>query len=81
MGGDEFLVMDASKDEAEVKAKEQAVLEYLEDYSKRISLPFVLHASMGYISSAGSEESLEMLVKQADNKMYEVKQKRKKGIL
>ena len=81
MGGDEFLVMDGSRDEAEVKAKEQAVLEYLEDYSKRISLPFVLRASMGYISSAGSNESLEMLVKQADNKMYEVKQKRKKGIL
>lgn len=81
MGGDEFLVMDASKEEAEVSAKEQAVSEYLEDYGKRISLPFVLHASMGHISSEGSEESLEILVKQADNKMYEMKQKRKKGIL
>lgn len=81
MGGDEFLVMDASKEEQAIFAKEQAVLDYLEDYSKRISCPFILNASMGHINSAGSNESLEVLVKQADNMMYEVKQKRKKGML
>ena len=81
MGGDEFLVMDGSRDEEAVIAKEQAVSSCLEDYSKRISFPFALHASMGHISSVGSKDSLELLVKQADNKMYEAKQKRKKGIL
>lgn len=81
MGGDEFLVMDASRDEQEILKKEQAVLDYLKDYGERTGFPYTLHASMGHINSAGSGESLEMLVKQADNKMYEVKQKRKKGIL
>lgn len=81
MGGDEFLVMEGSKEEQAVLEKEEAVLAYLKEYSIKNDFPFILHASMGHISSSGNRESLEVLVKQADHKMYEIKQKRKKGIL
>jgi PleD family two-component response regulator len=37
----------------------------------------VLRASVGHVNNSDAEESLEALVKRADDKMYEVKQKRK----
>lgn len=80
MGGDEFLVMDESQEEAVLLEKEKKITAYLEDYSQRLQFPFVLHASMGHISTNGSTEALELLVKQADGRMYEAKQKRKKDL-
>ena len=78
MGGDEFLVMNDSRQEEVIIDREDAITHYLEEYSRENRLPFVLHASIGHISSVGSQESLEVLVKQADDKMYEVKQRQKK---
>ena len=77
MGGDEFLVLDGSRSEEEVIQKEEAVLQYLEEYRLQEEIPVSLTASMGHICSTGSSESLEQLVKRADTKMYEIKSKRK----
>ena len=78
MGGDEFLVMDGSRTEEEVLQKEKAICQYLEQYRINENIPMPLQASMGHICSAGSNESLEVLVKKADTRMYEIKEKRKK---
>ncbi len=77
MGGDEFLVMGSLLSEEELLKKEDEVRIYLEEYSDKEELPFVLRVSMGHVCSTDSAETLEGLVKQADARMYEVKQKRK----
>ena len=77
MGGDEFLVLGGYLTEEELDTKAEEIREYLEDYSDEEGLPFVLRASVGYVNNSDAEESLEGLVKSADAKMYEVKQKRK----
>lgn len=77
MGGDEFLVIGEAMSEEELSVKEDEVRIYLEAYTEKENLPFVLRASVGHVCDEGKEESLEALVKQADAKMYEVKQKRK----
>lgn len=78
MGGDEFLVMIAGNNEQVIIEKEKAVLAYAKEYGQRKDLPFTAYASMGHISSAGSEENLDTLVRHADRKMYEVKQANKR---
>lgn len=78
MGGDEFLVIDHCETEEDVLQKENTMKDFLEIYSKRYKLPFPIRASIGHIATAHSKEPLEVLVKKADAKMYEVKQKRKK---
>jgi len=80
MGGDEFLIMDGSNREQTIIDKEQAVLDYARAYSERMGFPFTVCASMGHISSAENKESLDILVRRADQKMYEVKQERKRKI-
>lgn len=77
MGGDEFLVMKYCKSEDEVIRRIEKMTKYMDDYSARVKLPLPLKASVGYINTAHSRESLEVLVKKADAKMYEVKQKTK----
>ena len=80
MGGDEFLIMDSSRSEDEIIKKEEDFHNYLKDYSQKIYFPLELKVSMGHINSADSNESLEMLVKKADAKMYESKRRKKMGV-
>ncbi len=77
MGGDEFLVIGEALTEEELVEKEENVRIYLEEYTEKENLPFVLRASVGHVCDDSEDESLEALVKRADAKMYEVKQKRK----
>ncbi|MBR5800536.1 MAG: GGDEF domain-containing protein [Lachnospiraceae bacterium] len=77
MGGDEFLVLGGYLTDEELLHKAEEIREYLENYSDEEELPFVLRASVGHVNNSDAEESLEALVKRADDKMYEVKQKRK----
>ncbi len=77
LGGDEFLVIGSDIEEADIIKKEEEVSEFLEKYSEQKKLPFVLRASMGHVRSMENEDSLEALVNRADDKMYEIKQKRK----
>jgi GGDEF domain-containing protein len=52
---------------------------YMDEYSTKVKLPIPLKISVGYINTAHSRESLEVLVKKADTKMYEAKQKAKEN--
>lgn len=79
MGGDEFLVMKYCKSEEEVRGRVEKMVKYMDDYSIKTRLPLPLKASIGYINTAHSRESLEVLVKKADAMMYEAKQKRKRS--
>lgn len=78
MGGDEFLVMKYCKSEEEVLQKMERMAECLEEYGADKKLPIPMKASIGYINTAHSRESLEVLVKKADAKMYEAKQRSKR---
>lgn len=79
MGGDEFLVIGKEAGEEVLSEKEKAVGSFLKKYSEREKLPFILTASMGHVHNLKNEISLEALVKNADTKMYEIKQRRKKA--
>lgn len=79
MGGDEFLIICELQDEQEILQKEERVSEVLLEYKKGENLSFPLEASMGHIHSDGMESTLESLVKMADSKMYDIKQKKKMG--
>lgn len=79
MGGDEFLVIGKEAGEEVLSEKEKAVGSFLKKYSEREKLPFILTASMGHVHNLKNEISLEALVKSADARMYEIKQRRKKA--
>ena len=79
MGGDEFLVMKYCKSEDEVIRRIEKMTKFMDDYSTKTKLPLPLKASVGYINTAHSRESLEVLVKRADANMYETKQKSKES--
>lgn len=79
MGGDEFFVMKYCKSEEEVIQRIEKMTKYMDEYSTKVKLPIPLKASVGYINTAHSRESLEVLVKKADTKMYEAKQKAKEN--
>lgn len=79
MGGDEFLVIGKEAGEKVLSEKEKAVGSFLKKYSEREKLPFILTASMGHVHNLKNEISLEALVKSADARMYEIKQRRKKA--
>ena len=79
MGGDEFLVIGKEAGDEVLSEKENAVGIFLKEYSEREKLPFVLTASMGHVHNLKNAISLETLVKNADARMYEIKQRRKKA--
>ena len=79
MGGDEFLVMKYCKSEEEVLQRIAKMKSVMDEYSIKSKLPLPLKASIGYINTAHSRESLEVLVKKADAKMYEAKENAKKS--
>ncbi|MCR5830091.1 MAG: GGDEF domain-containing protein [Lachnospiraceae bacterium] len=78
MGGDEFLVMGAYISDEDVRTRISTLDRYLDNYTHDNQLPFVVSASVGFVINNNAENtSLEELVKSADNKMYEIKQKKK----
>lgn len=79
MGGDEFLVMGALVNEADIKTRIARLDKFLVDYTRDNQLSFNVSASVGYVINNGyeSNSNLEELVKRADNCMYEIKQKKK----
>lgn len=77
MGGDEFLVMKYCKSEEEVKQKIDKMNGAMEEYGAKNNLPLPIAVSVGYVNTIHNREPLEILVKKADAKMYETKQKHK----
>ena len=82
MGGDEFLVMGAFMEEDALIERENLVTKCLEKYSKENDLLVTLEASMGHVINEGfnSGYNLETLLSQADKKMYDIKQAKKKAL-
>ncbi len=80
MGGDEFLVMGAYKDEKDIEEKEERVDKFLERISKEENYPITISVSMGHAVNKDNKNSLSGLVKEADHKMYKVKGKSRRLI-
>lgn len=80
MGGDEYLVIGRFISDEYLIDCERRVNDYLLKYGMEHNLPVPLEASIGHVYNDSDVEgcALEELVHLADNKMYEVKQKRKK---
>jgi len=57
--------------------QEDRLLRLLDEYSAVSGMPLPLKTSIGHIACKEEEAPLEMLVKKADARMYEAKQKRK----
>ena len=79
-GGDEFCIIAAHTDDADIEKYIQAIDAYLRDYNASSGLPYSVGCSCGYsgISSEGLI-SLEHMAKLADKNMYEVKFRKKKS--
>lgn len=78
MGGDEFLVVHKLLTEEAALQKEQQLQQYLTDYSTRENMPLTLTASIGHVLNDTADADLEILVREADSKMYAIKQAKKK---
>ncbi|MBO4678340.1 MAG: GGDEF domain-containing protein [Lachnospiraceae bacterium] len=73
-GGDEFLVIGECCDEELVKGMVKKLEQSIKDQVSRMSLPFDLSASCGYImTDPSSPSSLAEYIKKADEIMYEHK--------
>ena len=73
-GGDEYLIIGECDDENEVKELVAHMEEGIKKQVRRMSLPFELSASCGYImTDPTSSLTLAEYIKQADDVMYEHK--------
>lgn len=81
MGGDEFLVMGPFTCEEDLIEKENAMDRFLAKYTIENQLPMKLEVSMGHSFNdvALEQTGLESLLQNADSKMYEHKQQKKKN--
>lgn len=81
MGGDEYLVMGQFTSEEDLFRREDKLSECLLQYGKDNDSPRDLFVSAGHVFNDDStNKSLAQLVQEADEKMYNVKQERKKNI-
>ena len=77
-GGDEFLVFGIVDQEAEAAAYVQRVEEYLDHYNAMNNWPYTVACSCGYcVHTAEQINSLESMIKEADELLYQVKVRKK----
>lgn len=75
-GGDEFIAIGECKDEKFLQKLKDKILKDLEQHVKTMCLAYPLKASVGYIiTDPDSNKSLARYIEEADNYMYEQKQK------
>lgn len=78
MGGDEFVVaIEGEKSLDELQERCEVFLNRLEETYRGKEILHIVSASMGIAQSDGRGKSADMLVKESDAAMYEVKRKRK----
>ena len=77
-GGDEFLIMGFFENDASADGFKQAILQRFDDYRREHNPPYWFAMSIGY-SRYVPGQSLESLVEQADNALYQEKQRTKAG--
>ncbi len=77
LGGDEFVVMDGEHDrdyiDRQCAAFEAAVADALREYGQNSSV------SIGIARTDGSAEDIDRVLKESDQRMYEIKQRHHKG--
>ncbi|MCR4841556.1 MAG: GGDEF domain-containing protein [Lachnospiraceae bacterium] len=78
IGGDEFLVVDYFTDDNTPDVFEKKIREYIDTYNNEHDLEYEVDCSCGYCIGS-SAESLEDLMKTADEKMYAIKSAKKKA--
>lgn len=77
-GGDEFVVFSFDVTENDAEAFKRRFNAKIENMNAIIKKPYNLSASVGsVVAVAGGETTLYSVIKQADEKMYEVKKQRK----
>lgn len=77
-GGDEFLIMAFFEDDAGAEGFKQAILQRFEDYRREHHPSYRFAMSIGY-SRYVPGQALEALIEQADNALYQEKQRTKAG--
>ncbi len=78
-GGDEFVVLSPYVSEDELEDQIGDIRSSLREHVLSRHLPYELNVSIGYAVSCNSrDETLEGLIRQADEKMYKEKEKHKK---
>lgn len=79
-GGDEFVVLAPYTTADELEERIGDIRRSLHEHARSRHLPYELSASIGYAVSRNSrDETLEVLIRMADEKMYEEKKKRKRA--
>lgn len=77
-GGDEFVIFDADAAEGSDMALERRFNAKIDNMNAIIKKPYMLSASIGsIITSADNSDTLYSIIKQADEKMYEIKKQKK----
>ena len=77
-GGDEFLIMSFFEDDASADRFKKAILQRFDDYRREHNPPYWFAMSIGYTRYVPGQ-SLESLIEQADNALYQEKQRTKAG--
>lgn len=78
LGGDEFVIIGQCNDKASVEVILERLQAAVEDFNKNGKKQYQLQFSAGYtICDRGSEATLDTLINEADQKMYQNKKKKK----
>ena len=75
-GGDEFIIIDTGR----IRRLDEMILEAADEYNRTSGMPFSLGFSVG-VMRTDSQKRLPMddCIREADSRMYKIKQKRKAG--
>ena len=75
-GGDEFIIIDSGRS----KRLDEQILAEAETYNRTSGMPFTLGFSIGVVRTDLKKRlPMDDCIKEADSRMYEIKQKRKAG--
>lgn len=79
-GGDEFIILSVNAKRDEDANLERRFAEDLENMNRIINKPYKLSASLGsVIKTLSSGDTLYSLIKEADDRMYEIKRQKKRS--
>lgn len=75
-GGDEFIIIDTGR----IRRLDEMILEAADEYNRTSGMPFSLGFSVGVMRTDSQERlPLDDCIREADSRMYKIKQKRKAG--
>lgn len=77
-GGDEFVIFDRDVSEGDAGAMERRFNAKIDSLNQMVNKPYTISASLGSITvTAGEDTTLYGIIKSADEKMYDIKRKKK----